>query len=604
MKTMRQPSSDILRLLKLIFSLYKWRLMLVLALIVISSLCTLMMTLFTKVLIDDYILVMLENGSRDFSPLVMTLIKLSIVLLLGIALGFIWNLIMIKVGQGVMRQLREDLFDHMQTLRLGYFDSRSHGEVMSVFINDIDTLRQVISRTIPQVFSALITLLSTLVSMIILSISLTVVTLLTTVLMLYVTMRMASLSKKYFSKRQEDLASVNGYVEEMVSAQKTIKVFRHEKRAFDDFEVLNESLKSSVYNANKIANIIMPVNVNMTNLGYMLIAFTGALLSIHLGQEFLSLGTLVAYLTLHKNFSRPISTMSQEVNNVAMAAAGAARVFAMQDEQPEENDGDAVLRQEGASWSWIKDGQSRPLEGLVCFDHVNFSYDGKRTVLHDISLTAYPGQKIALVGSTGAGKTTITNLISRFYEIQDGSITYDGLNIRDIEKESLRKSLGFVLQDTCLFTGTIMENIRYGRLEATDEECRQAANLALADGFIRRLPKGYDTVIHEGGEDLSQGERQLLSIARTAVSNPPVLVLDEATSSIDTRSERLVQRGMDRIMKGRTTFVIAHRLSTILSSDYIIVLEKGRIIEAGKHQELLDQKGRYFELYMGGAVTD
>ena len=603
MKTMRQPSSDILRLLKLIFSLYKWRLMLVLALIVISSLCTLMMTLFTKVLIDDYILVMLENGSRDFSPLVLTLIKLSIVLLLGIALGFIWNLIMIKVGQGVMRQLREDLFDHMQTLRLGYFDSRSHGEVMSVFINDIDTLRQVISRTIPQVFSALITLLSTLVSMIILSISLPVVTLLTTVLMLYVTMRMASLSKKYFSKRQEDLASVNGYVEEMVSAQKTIKVFRHEKRAFDDFEVLNESLRSSVYNANKIANIIMPVNVNMTNLGYMLIAFTGALLSIHLGQEFLSLGTLVAYLTLHKNFSRPISTMSQEVNNVAMAAAGAARVFAMQDEQPEENDGDAVLRQEGASWSWIKDGQSRPLEGLVCFDHVNFSYDGKRTVLHDISLTAYPGQKIALVGSTGAGKTTITNLISRFYEIQDGSITYDGLNIRDIEKESLRKSLGFVLQDTCLFTGTIMENIRYGRLEATDEECRQAANLALADGFIRRLPKGYDTVIHEGGEDLSQGERQLLSIARTAVSNPPVLVLDEATSSIDTRSERLVQRGMDRIMKGRTTFVIAHRLSTILSSDYIIVLEKGRIIEAGKHQELLDQKGRYFELYMGGAVT-
>lgn len=604
MKTMRQPSSDILRLLKLIFSLYKWRLMLVLALIVISSLCTLMMTLFTKVLIDDYILVMLENGSRDFSPLVMTLIKLSIVLLLGIALGFIWNLIMIKVGQGVMRQLREDLFDHMQTLRLGYFDSRSHGEVMSVFINDIDTLRQVISRTIPQVFSALITLLSTLVSMIILSISLTVVTLLTTALMLYVTMRMASLSKKYFSKRQEDLASVNGYVEEMVSVQKTIKVFRHEKRAFDDFEVLNESLRSSVYNANKIANIVMPVNVNMTNLGYMLIAFTGALLSIHLGQEFLSLGTLVAYLTLHKNFSRPISTMSQEVNNVAMAAAGAARVFAMQDEQPEENDGDAVLRQEGASWSWIKDGQSRPLEGLVCFDHVNFSYDGKRTVLHDISLTAYPGQKIALVGSTGAGKTTITNLISRFYEIQDGSITYDGLNIRDIEKESLRKSLGFVLQDTCLFTGTIMENIRYGRLEATDEECRQAANLALADGFIRRLPKGYDTIIHEGGEDLSQGERQLLSIARTAVSNPPVLVLDEATSSIDTRSERLVQRGMDRIMKGRTTFVIAHRLSTILSSDYIIVLEKGRIIEAGKHQELLDQKGRYFELYMGGAVTD
>lgn len=605
-------SSPIMRLFRIILELYRWRLLLVGVLIIISTLCTLSMTLFTKVLIDDYILPMVQSGSQDFSPLARAILILSLILIMGSAMGYLWNVIMIYIGQGVMKNLRDRLFEHLQSLPLGYYDSHSHGDIMSVFTNDVDSLRQIISRTIPQFFNAVVTLATTFLSMLYLSIPLTIVTILMTLLMMRVTMSMAKLSGSYFKARQQNLATVNGFIEEMVSGQRVIKVLTHEKKAIEGFEVLNEQLRSSVYEANKMANIIMPVNFNMTNLGYVMIAVTGGLLAILYPGTLVSIGTLVSFLTLHKNFQRPITMISQEANNIAMASAGAGRVFNLQDETSEVDEGTVELvkvsedRQDGlssGSWAWKKGETLIPLRGEVSFRDVNFSYVEGKQVLSGISLTAYAGQKIAFVGGTGAGKTTITNLINRFYDISDGEITYDGINVRDIKKESLRRSLGIVLQDTHLFSGSIMDNIRYGNLEADDDTCREAARLALADGFIRRLPQGYATEISAEGDNLSQGERQLLSIARTAACDPPVLILDEATSSIDTRSEKLVQKGMDRIMKGRTTFVIAHRLSTILNADYIIVLEKGRIIEAGKHHELLERRGKYYELFSGGEVT-
>lgn len=592
------------KLFTLLFKSRKWTLLLVALLMVVSTLCTLSMTLFTRTLIDGYILPLVEQSVPDFAPLASALLKLAAVLLVGMIASFANDVLMIRVEQGTMRHLRASTFEHLQSLPLRYFDSRTHGDIMSVFTNDTDTLRQVIGRTIPTVLSASITVVSTLVSMIVLSFPLTLVSLICTGLSLVATMNMMKRSRVFFKQRQESLAKVNGYIEEMVSGQKVVKVFSHERKVLEDFDILNEELRSNVYNANRITSIIMPVNGNIANLGYVLIAVFGAMITIGSGSAALSVGTLVSFLTLHKNFSRPVTQLSQEMNNIAMASAGADRVFEVSDETAEVDEGKVTLDKDpDGEWRWKSGERSVKLEGLVSLKDVDFSYVPEKQVLYDISLTAYPGQKIAFVGGTGAGKTTITNLINRFYEIQDGSILYDGFDVKDIAKSSLRQSLGIVLQETNLFTGTVMDNIRYGRLDATDKECRDAAKLVYADSFIRRLPKGYDTVISGEGGSLSAGERQLLSIARTAVANPPVLVLDEATSSIDTRTEKLIQKGMDSIMKGRTTFVIAHRLSTVQNADYIIVLDHGHIIEAGKHHELLERKGKYYELFTGGAVN-
>ncbi|MCQ2147179.1 MAG: ABC transporter ATP-binding protein/permease, partial [Bacteroidales bacterium] len=492
------------------------------------------------------------------------------------------------------------------------------GDIMSVFTNDIDTLRQMVGRSVPQHFSSVITIVSTLTSMIVLSVPLTLISIATTVVALVLSVKLAKTSRMYFKARQMNLAKVNGYIEEMVSGQKVVKVFCHEDEVMTEFKVLSENLRRSVNDANRVANIIMPINGNIANIGFVLIAIVGAAITIKFPESSLTIGTVVSFLTLHRNFSRPVSQISQEANSIAMASAGAERVYAMADEKGETDSGEVVLDnvsvgEDGSmkksdirtgSWAWQKGEDLVRLEGKVSLSDVDFGYVPEKQVLYDISLTAYPGQKIAFVGGTGAGKTTITNLINRFYDIQDGVITYDDIDVKDIRKDSLRSSLGIVLQETHLFTGTILENIRYGRLDATDRECVEAAKMVYADSFIRRLPNGYNTVIDGEGESLSQGERQLLSIARTAVANPPVLILDEATSSIDTRTERLIQKAMDKIMRGRTTFVIAHRLSTVQNADYIIVLEKGRIIEAGKHFELLDRKGKYFELFTGGSVVN
>ena len=591
------------RLLAHMFRDWKWTLLTVMALIVVSTLCTLAMTLFTRTLIDGYILPLSESDAPDFSPLALALVKLAAVLLVGTVASFLFNFLMIKVEQGVIRQLRVDSFEHLMSLPLKYFDSRTHGDIMSVFTNDIDTFRQMVGRTIPHLFSAVITLVSTLVSMIVLSLPLTGLSLLCALGAMIVAVTLSKYSRRYFKGRQENMARVNSYIEEMVSGQKVVKVFSHEKQATDGFSGINEDLYRSVFKANRVANTVMPINANIANLGYVLIAIVGAYISLRYGSAALSIGTLVSFLTLHKNFSRPISQISQEVNNIAMASAGADRVYDLLDAVPEEDGGKVELVETAKdSWSWKDGGELKPMEGLVSLKDVDFAYIPERQVLYDITLTAWPGQKIAFVGGTGAGKTTITNLINRFYEITDGRITIDGIDVRDIRKPSLRRSLGIVLQETNLFTGTVMENIRFGRLDATDEECIAAARLVYADSFIRRLPEGYNTVIEGDGGALSAGERQLLSIARTAVADPPVLILDEATSSIDTRTEKLIQKGMDSIMKGRTNFIIAHRLSTVRDADYIIVLEKGHIIEAGKHFELLERKGKYAELFNGGSL--
>ena len=611
------------RVVKYMFQDYMPQMILVVACIFISVFCTLQGTLFQKTLIDSYILPMLKSGSTDFTPLASAILKLIGILSVGILASFLYNRIMVTVSQGTMEKMREEIFSHMETLPIRYFDTHSHGDIMSVYTNDVDTMRQVISQTIPNVISSSITIISSFVSMILLSIPLTLVSLMMIGLMMIVVMKIGGKSSKYFMEQQKSLGQLNGYVEEMIQGVKVVKVFCHEKESVEGFEKNNEQLRVSANNANKFANIMMPIMGNLGNISYVLIAVVGAGLSLS-GLTGLTLGTLVSFLTLNKNFTMPVTQISQQVNAVAAAMAGAERIFDLLDEKSEDDDGyvtlvNAVEDADGTLheadhrtgvWAWKHPHQAdgtityRKLEGKITMDDVDFSYDGKKTVLHNVTLYGMPGEKIAFVGSTGAGKTTITNLINRFYDIEDGKIRYDDININKIKKSSLRRSLGIVLQDTHLFTGTIMDNIRYGRLDATDEECIAAAKLANADGFIRRLPNGYQTEINSDGGTLSQGERQLLSIARAAVADAPAMILDEATSSIDTRTESLVQKGMDALMNGRTTFVIAHRLSTVQNSDCIMVLENGRIIERGNHDELIAKKGKYYQLYTGNAIGE
>ncbi len=607
-----KKDSTVWRLFKYIFRNYKVNIGIVLVCIVASSVISLATSLFTRTLIDDFIAPLSAAAFPDYGPLAQALFKLAGILLVGIAADYAQSLIMIYVGQGTLLSLRKDLFSHMEKLPLSYFDSHSHGDVMSVYTNDVDTLRQVVGSSVPNLFKSLITILATFISMLVLSLPLTLVSVVMAWVMFKVTTSLGKLSKKYFVQRQQNLGKVNGFIEEMVSGQKVVKVYCHEEEALQSFEKLNEELRSSVYNANKIGNIVMPVNSNIGNFTYVLLALVGAIIALGytptagisslagfagasapwflngLDGAALTLGTLVSFLTLQRNFTRPVSSISNEINSIVMAAAGTDRLYALLDEEPETDEGKVELKD---------------IKGEISLKDVDFGYVPEKQVLFDISLTAYPGQKIAFVGGTGAGKTTITNLINRFYEIQDGTITFDGTDVKDIRKDSLRHSLGMVLQETHLFGGTVMENIRYGRLDATDEECKAAARLACADNFIRRMPHGYDTVLQADGGNLSQGERQLLAIARAAVADPPVLILDEATSSIDTRTERLIQQGMDSLMKGRTTFVIAHRLSTVQNADYIMVLDHGRIIERGKHWELLEQKGKYYQLYTGNQIV-
>ncbi|MBD0857597.1 ABC transporter ATP-binding protein [Erysipelotrichaceae bacterium 7770_A6] len=611
------------RVVKYMFQDYMPQMILVVACIFISVFCTLQGTLFQKTLIDSYILPMLKSGSTDFTPLASAILKLIGILSVGILASFLYNRIMVTVSQGTMEKMREEIFSHMETLPIRYFDTHSHGDIMSVYTNDVDTMRQVISQTIPNVISSSITIISSFVSMILLSIPLTLVSLMMIGLMMIVVVKIGGKSSKYFMEQQKSLGQLNGYVEEMIQGVKVVKVFCHEKESVEGFEKNNEQLRVSANNANKFANIMMPIMGNLGNISYVLIAVVGAGLSLS-GLTGLTLGTLVSFLTLNKNFTMPVTQISQQVNAVAAAMAGAERIFDLLDEKSEDDDGyvtlvNAVEDADGTLheadhrtgvWAWKHPHKAdgtityRKLEGKITMDDVDFSYDGKKTVLHNVTLYGMPGEKIAFVGSTGAGKTTITNLINRFYDIEDGKIRYDDININKIKKSSLRRSLGIVLQDTHLFTGTIMDNIRYGRLDATDEECIAAAKLANADGFIRRLPNGYQTEINSDGGTLSQGERQLLSIARAAVADAPAMILDEATSSIDTRTESLVQKGMDALMNGRTTFVIAHRLSTVQNSDCIMVLENGRIIERGNHDELIAKKGRYYQLYTGNAIGE
>ena len=611
------------RILGYMLKYYKGSCLAVIVCVLGSALCTLQGTLFMQSLIDDYILPMTVADAPDFSGLAAALIRLAAVFVIGIICAYGYNRIMVNVSQGTMRRLRMELFTHMEALPIRYFDSHAHGDIMSVYTNDVDTLRQLISQSIPQTLNSMVTLVTTFVSMLVLDIPLTVLSVLMVCVMLFTTSRLGSRSGKYFSRQQKDLGRVNGYIEEMMEGQKVVKVFCHEEKTFEEFQKLNQELRVSVENANKYANIMMPVNANIGNISYVLCAVIGALLALG-GFGGLTLGTLVSFLTLNKNFTQPVTQISQQMNNIIMAMAGASRVFQLMDETPETDDGyvelvnakenpDGTLTESAERtgiWAWKHPHRAdgtvtyQRQEGHVTFDDVDFGYTDDKIVLHNITMDAKPGQKIAFVGSTGAGKTTITNLINRFYDIQDGKIRYDGININKIKKGDLRRSLGMVLQDTHLFTGTVMDNIRYGKLDATDEECIAAAKLANADGCIRRLPDSYQTMLTGDGSNLSQGQSQLLVIARAAVADPPALILDEATSSIDTRTETLVQEGMDRLMKGRTTFVIAHRLSTVRNADCIMVLEQGRIIERGTHDQLIEAKGRYYQLYTGHAPEE
>ncbi len=614
----KNPGKILMRLMKIILKDYKWHCLGVALCIIGATLASVRGTLFMQTLIDDYIEPMIGVSNPDFAPLLTALSGIALIYAIGVLCSWAYNRIMVNVSQGTMRNIRVSLFTHMQSLPIRYFDTHAHGDIMSVYTNDIDTLRQMISQSIPQLFSSIITIVSVFCSMLILSIPLTVVTLIMIAIMLFSSKKLMKLSARYFIDQQRDLGKVNGYIEEMMDGQKVVKVFCHEEENLENFRKLNEQLRVSAKNANSYANIVMPVMAQLGNVSYAICAVVGALLAIN-NYWGISIGVIVSFLTLNKSFNQPISQCSQQINNIIMALAGAERVFTLMDEEPEVDDGYVTLvnakyekdgtlaecKERTGIWAWKhphKDGSPTTyteLKGDVVFNDVDFGYTPEKMVLHNIKLYATPGQKIAFVGSTGAGKTTITNLINRFYDIQDGKIRYDGININKIKKADLRHSLGIVLQDTHLFTGTVMENIRYGRLEATDEECIAAAKLANADGFIRRLPDGYQTVLKSDGGNLSQGQRQLLAIARAAVADPPVLILDEATSSIDTRTEELVQQGIDGLMYGRTTFVIAHRLSTVRNSDCIIVLEQGRIIERGSHDDLIAEKGKYYQLYTG-----
>lgn len=607
------------RILAYIFKYYKGSCLVVAVSIIVSALATLSATLFMEELIDSYIVPLLSAAVPDFGPLARRLLSLAAVLAAGIVCAYAYNRIMVNVSQGTMKRIRTELFSHMEALPIRYFDTHAHGDIMSVYTNDVDTLRQLISQSLPQLLNSCVSFVSTLISMLVLNIPLTVISLALIGVMLFVSSKFGSLSGKYFIRQQTDLGNVNGYIEEMMEGQKVVKVFCHEAKALEQFRVLNEKLRESADNANRISNIMMPVNANLGNISYVLCAAVGAVLALG-GSASLTVGTLVSFLSLNKSCTQPITQISQQMNNVLMALAGADRIFQMMDEEPEQDKGyvelvnarenvDGTLcesEEKTGLWAWKHfhkaDGTTTyvKLQGNVTFDGVDFGYTDDRMVLHDIRMYAAPGQKIAFVGSTGAGKTTITNLINRFYDIQDGKIRYDGININKIKKPDLRRSLGIVLQDTHLFTGTVMDNIRYGKLDAADEECIAAARLANAHGFIKRLPDGYQTMLTGDGANLSQGQRQLIAIARAAVADPPVLILDEATSSIDTRTEALVQKGMDALMKGRTSFVIAHRLSTVRNADCIMVMEHGRIIERGTHGQLMEQKGRYWKLCTGG----
>jgi ATP-binding cassette subfamily B protein len=594
--------------------------MCVLVLIFISVIANVQGTLFTKNLIDDYITPFLLTDHPDFSPLAHAIAKVAVFYAAGVIATYSYNRIMIYVTQGTLRNLRNDLFSHMETLPIKYFDTHSHGDIMSVYTNDIDTLRQMISQSIPQIINSSFTIVSVFISMLVLNVPLTLLTLVMVGLMLLCSRKAVSNSGKYFMEQQKNLGKVNGYIEEMMNGQKVVKVFCHEEESKREFKELNDALYHSADRANTYANILGPINAQLGNVSYVICAIAGGILALS-GVGGFTLGGLASFLTFNKSFNMPINQVSQQFNSIIMALAGADRIFRLMDEKPEVDDGYVTLvnakeengvltesSQRTGRWAWKhihqNDGsvEYKELRGDVVFDGVDFGYSDDKIVLHDIELFATPGQKIAFVGSTGAGKTTITNLINRFYDIQDGKIRYDGININKIKKADLRRSLGIVLQDTHLFTGTVRDNIRYGKLDATDEEIIAAAKLANADGFIRRLPQGYDTMLTGDGTNLSQGQRQLLAIARAAIADPPVLILDEATSSIDTRTERIVQEGMDRLMNGRTTFVIAHRLSTVKNSDCIMVLEQGRIIERGTHDQLIEEKGRYYQLYTGNSI--
>ena len=613
----KNPGKLFARLMGFIFKKYLPACIIVVICIFVSVLANVQGTMFTKNLIDDYIVPLLKTGNPDYGPLLAAMGRVAVFYGIGVISTFAYSKIMIYVSQGTIKNLRVELFSHMQDLPIRYFDSHAHGDIMSIYTNDIDTLRQLISQSLPQILNSAITVVSVFVSMVILNIPLTVLTIVMVIVTTVVTKKFAGFSSRYFLAQQRDLGKVNGFIEEMLNGQKVVKVFTHEQENIEAFDKINDELFESAYNANMYSNMLGPVNAQIGNLSYVLCALAGGVMALS-GFGGLTLGKLASFLTFNKSFNMPISQVSQQFNSIIMALAGCDRIFSLLDEAPETDEGYVTLvnaKEENGKltetpehtglWAWKHTHQAdgsvdyKKLEGDVVFDDVDFGYVPEKIVLHDVDLYATPGQKIAFVGTTGAGKTTITNLINRFYDIADGKIRYDGININKIKKADLRHSLGIVLQDTHLFTATVMENIRYGKLDATDDEVYAAARLANADTFIRQLPDGYNTVLTGDGANLSQGQRQLLAIARAAIADPPVLILDEATSSIDTRTERIVQDGMDKLMHGRTTFVIAHRLSTVRNSDCIMVLEQGRIIERGSHDELISKKGKYYQLYTG-----